>query len=395
MELLIHLSTIILIAYLLGIAFEKIKLTRILAYILVGIIAGPYLGNWITVIMIQSLTPLIGFAIIFIALLIGMKLKVDELKKLEKEVFLITFIQAFATFLSVAIFIYITLLLFNMDNALSIGLMLGTVAMATAPATVMAVVEEFRARGPLTTLLLAIVAIDDAIAIVLFSVILVIVSALSGEGASVGSLISLPLNELMLPAVVGSFAALFFFLIGKMIKDQTVLAIFLILTMLMLFYFSESFNMTALIPAMILGFVASNFNGLKEETAEKITKAEDFLFIIFFVTAGAHLDLSVVSTVGFFALVYVLSRWAGKVLGGSFGAYMAGSEEKIRRWLGWGLLPQAGVAIVLTHLISRYVPQISGIIISIVLASIVLDEIIGPLGVELAIFRTGEARERR
>jgi len=147
-----------------------------------------------------------------------------------------------------------------------------------------------------------------------------------------------------------------------------------------------------MISAMLLGFLAVNFNGLKEKTIEQIGRTEDLIFIFFFVTAGASLKLGILYNVGLLALVYVLARWAGKVLGGAWGAKISGAEEKVRRWLGWGLLPQAGVAIAFVHMTARMLPQISEMVMAIVLASIVLDEIIGPLGVELALFRAGEAR---
>ncbi|KPJ64082.1 hypothetical protein AMJ44_13435 [candidate division WOR-1 bacterium DG_54_3] len=355
---------VLLIAYLAGRFFERINLTKILGYILVGMMLGPIFLNWFTAAMYLSLDSLIIFALAFIAFLIGLKLQIQELKKMGRQIFEVTFFQAFSAFFSVSIFSFIFMNLFNLVNALPTSIILGAIAMATAPATVFAVVDEFKAKGPFTTLLLAIVAIDDGVAIVVYTLVLVFVS-------------------FIIQGVI---------LMTKKIKDQNICGVSLIFLLVLLLILSEYFQISPMISAMLLGFLAVNFNGLKEKTIEQIGRTEDLIFIFFFVTAGASLKLGILYNVGLLALVYVLARWAGKVLGGAWGAKISGAEEKVRRWLGWGLLPQAGVAIAFVHMTARMLPQISEMVMAIVLASIVLDEIIGPLGVELALFRAGEAR---
>ncbi|MBU0686831.1 MAG: cation:proton antiporter [Candidatus Margulisbacteria bacterium] len=390
MELILHLIVVLLLAYLVGIFFEKIKLTKIIGYILVGILVGPSVINWFTETMLYTLDPLIVFALSSIAFLIGFKLQVQEIKKIKKQVFGITFFQAFLTFLSVAFFTCLFMQLFGLAHSWPTSILLGAMAMATAPATVYAVVEEFKSSGPLTTLLLAIVAIDDVIAVLVYSLSLTFAVYLL-HGYSSATYI-LPLKEIVLPILIGLLLGGFFILLSKKIKDQNICIICLIITLILLIYISDHFRISPLISAMLLGFISVNFNGINEKSMKSLTKVEDIVFIFFFMTAGASLRLNSLHSAGFLAVVYVLARWGGKVLGGTWGAKISGSEKKIQRWLGWGLLPQAGVAIAFVHMTARIVPQISQTIIAIVLASIVLDEIIGPLGVELAIFRSGEAK---
>jgi len=176
MEFFLHLMVVLLIAYLAGRFFERINLTKILGYILVGMMLGPIFLNWFTAAMYLSLDSLIIFALAFIAFLIGLKLQIQELKKMGRQIFEVTFFQAFSAFFSVSIFSFIFMNLFNLVNALPTSIILGAIAMATAPATVVAVVDEFKAKGPFTTLLLAIVAIDDGVAIVVYTLVLVFVS---------------------------------------------------------------------------------------------------------------------------------------------------------------------------------------------------------------------------
>jgi len=389
----LHLMVVLLIAYLAGRFFERINLTKILGYILVGMMLGPIFLNWFTAAMYLSLDSLIIFALAFIAFLIGLKLQIQELKKMGRQIFEVTFFQAFSAFFSVSIFSFIFMNLFNLVNALPTSIILGAIAMATAPATVFAVVDEFKAKGPFTTLLLAIVAIDDGVAIVVYTLVLVFVSfIIQGANAFSASSLIIPLKELILPILMGLIIGWGFILMTKKIKDQNICGVSLIFLLVLLLILSEYFQISPMISAMLLGFLAVNFNGLKEKTIEQIGRTEDLIFIFFFVTAGASLKLGILYNVGLLALVYVLARWAGKVLGGAWGAKISGAEEKVRRWLGWGLLPQAGVAIAFVHMTARMLPQISEMVMAIVLASIVLDEIIGPLGVELALFRAGEAR---
>ena len=393
MEFFLHLMVVLLIAYLAGRFFERINLTKILGYILVGMMLGPIFLNWFTAAMYLSLDSLIIFALAFIAFLIGLKLQIQELKKMGRQIFEVTFFQAFSAFFSVSIFSFIFMNLFNLVNALPTSIILGAIAMATAPATVFAVVDEFKAKGPFTTLLLAIVAIDDGVAIVVYTLVLVFVSfIIQGANAFSASSLIIPLKELILPILMGLIIGWGFILMTKKIKDQNICGVSLIFLLVLLLILSEYFQISPMISAMLLGFLAVNFNGLKEKTIEQIGRTEDLIFIFFFVTAGASLKLGILYNVGLLALVYVLARWAGKVLGGAWGAKISGAEEKVRRWLGWGLLPQAGVAIAFVHMTARMLPQISEMVMAIVLASIVLDEIIGPLGVELALFRAGEAR---
>jgi Kef-type K+ transport system membrane component KefB len=305
----------------------------------------------------------------------------------------VTFFQAFLTFISVFIFSAIFMNIFGLENVFPISIVLGAIAMATAPATVVAMIDEFKAKGPLTTLLLTVVALDDGIAIIVFSLVLMFAAfLLQGIAAQPYTLLMLPLKELLLPILIGLVMGGMFILMTRKIRDQNICGVSLIVSAVLLLFLSEYLKISPLISAMILGFFAGNFAGLNEETLDRISRSENLIFIFFFLTAGASLRLGALYGVGLLALVYVLARWAGKVLGGAWGARLSGADEKVQRWLGWGLLPQAGVAIAFVHMTARILPQISETVMAIVLASIVLDEIIGPLGVELALFRSGEAR---
>lgn len=393
MEFILHLIVILLLAYLAGKLFEKIKLTKIIGYILIGVLAGPSLFNWYTENMVVVLDPLVVLALTFIAFYIGARLQISEIKKMKRQIFTVTFFQAFLTFISVMLFSFIFMSIISLKNSLPISIMLGAIAMATAPATVFALIDEFKARGPLTTMLLAIVAIDDGIAIITYSLFLIIAGFFVNGMAAISSVsLILSLKEIVLPVLFGLLAGGFFVLVTKKIKNQGVCVGCLIVLLVFLLLLAEYIQISPMLAAMILGFMAVNFGGLSETTMDQISKIENFIFVFFFVTAGASLQFNVLFNVGFLVIIYVLARWAGKVLGGTFGAKLAGSEEKVRRWLGWGLLPQAGVAIAFVHMTDRFLPQISATIMAIVLASIVLDEIIGPLGVELALFRSGETR---
>ncbi|MFC1617327.1 cation:proton antiporter [Candidatus Margulisiibacteriota bacterium] len=393
MNFILHLTIIIFSAFLAGKLFEKFRLTEIIGFILVGIIFGPSLINWLSVANLITLDPLIIFALSAIALLIGMKLQIPLLKTIKWQALIITFTQAFLTFILVSVITYLFMIVFHVKYAFAISLLFGAIAMATAPATVYALIEELKAKGPLTNLLLVIVAIDDAIAIFIYSLVLVFTAFVTHSEAILNlSVFLFPLKEIVLPIIIGLLSGGLFILITKELKDQIISSIILFIILIIVVFCSEHYQISTLMSAMILGFLAGNFNNIKKRTIYKLSAIEHFIFIFFFVTAGASLKFHVLYQVALLALVYFLVRAFSKILGGYYGCKFARSDLKIRHWLGLGLLPQAGVAIAFLHEINRILPHVSQYITTVVLASIIISELIGPLSVELALLKSGEGR---
>jgi Kef-type K+ transport system membrane component KefB len=278
------------------------------------------------------------------------------------------------------------------------ALAFGVIASSTAPAGTIAVLHQYRARGPLTTTLLGVVALDDALGIILFALVL----AASASGSLVGNLGSAVLSivgALALGLAAGKGLAL-----TAPHARRAVLRLPIALgAILLVVGIAEVLGLSSLLAAMALGFFARHFS---RASADRIFGPIEFLeeavFVVFFTVAGAHFEPAVFLNANYIALMaaYFVARIAGKILGAWLGARLAGAPDPVVRWLGLGLVPQAGVAIGLALLLSHTPAFAAGsrTILNVILGTTVLYEILGPLTTRLALQRAGEmgtARERK
>lgn len=292
MQAIFAIGLILILGYLGGLLGEKLKLTRVIGYILTGILLGPSIFRVLSRGVISTLIPVTVLALCFIAFSIGMKLKLTELIKAERLVSITTIFQFFATFLSVSFFTFVFFFCFKItEYLLAISLLLGAIASATAPATVLAIVEEGRARGPFASLLLEVVALGDVLAIVLFSIVLVIAKAMVGQSFEFGLELLYPLFvelavTVLLGVAIGGVAAL----LRKIIKDFRGYATVVVSAILFCFWIAEFFSLSPLLIAMLIGFMVINYTDVGDRVFELTEHIEKPLFIIFFVVAGASLS---------------------------------------------------------------------------------------------------------
>jgi Kef-type K+ transport system membrane component KefB len=273
---------------------------------------------------------------------------------------------------------------------LPMGLIIGAIASATAPAAVMAIIHEYKASGPLTTTLLAVVAFDDAIAIVLFSIAVGVAQSLvGGQSFSAYQTFLAPLIDIIGSIAIGTAFGFTLAYLTRLIKIKAVMLVLVIGVIVLCVGVTEKFHLSGIMANMVIGFIVCNMTK-REDVYLAVDDIEDLVFAIFFVLAGLHFELGVMKTAGLFAVLITISRFAGKYFGVMSGARISGAPAVVRKYLGFALLPKAGVSIGLALLAESAFPSFGNIIFNGILASAIINELFSPLLVKYAIFKAGE-----
>ncbi|MGA1825280.1 MAG: cation:proton antiporter [bacterium] len=385
----IAISLLLLGGFAGGKFIKIVKLPSVTGYVLIGIIMGLSFLNVIGPSMVNDLEFIKVAGLSVIALIIGGDLQMSKLRSIGLSAITITIVEVCIDFLLVT---FATRIFLNYPW--SIAMILGAISSATAPAATVAVIREYKAHGPLTDTLMAIVAFDDAVCLVLFSIVTAVVGFLtcSSQSFSVLNLLE-PFCEIIGSLLVGSilgFIAIFFL---RWIKERHEIVVMILG---MAFWGSELavlWHLSPLLINMTFGIILANFsqNPLLFRFLDDI---ELPIFISFFTLAGAELDIKVLALNWAGALVYIISRGFGKISGVYTGGIIARVDKKIKKYLGFAMLPQAGVAIALVLQTSVIFPQIASLITALVLGSVAINEIIGPIGSKYAITKAGEVGKR-
>ncbi|UCC23558.1 MAG: cation:proton antiporter [Planctomycetota bacterium] len=375
--------------------FQKLNIPQVVGCIIVGVVLGEVFGV-ISPAMIESLEPFTMFALGLIGFMIGAELRGDVFRKYGKQFFIILFSQGIGAFLLVGVGASLVAWLVTGDvrNSIALGLVLGAIASATAPAATANVLWEYKARGPLTAAVLAIVALDDALALVLYRGAATGAKALAGAGGeSVLATTGLLLGEIIGAVVLGFLAGVLLYWLLKLVRAEDKILEFALSCLLLVVGISMIPGLDPILPAMTLGITIANLMPRESKGVFGLVgKFSPPVYIAFFVLAGAHMEFGRMAgwVVGMI-VVYTLCRVGGKVAGSWFGARYSGAPTVVRKYLGICLLPQAGVAIGLAILAGQqFGAGLGKTIIMIVMMGTFLMEIFGPMLVKLGIKRAGE-----
>ncbi len=380
---------LLFVGYFAGQLAEKINLPSITGFIITGLILGDGLLGVVSHDMAHSLTSVTEIALGLIALTIGGEFSVTKIKKFGSHVFILTLVQAFLTFILVTIAMYL------IGMRIEYSLLLGVVATATAPAATVIVIRQLRARGEFVDHLYGIVAFDDAVCVILFSVVFAIVSPLiadttlnAGHSGMLAGIFH-AFGEIGLSILVGAVSGFTLnFLVRKKYKLNEVLIISLGIIFLNI-SIAIVLKLSLLIANMVLGAVLINLSPKNHKIFRVIEPMTPPVFALFFVIAGTELNISVFTQgiVIVYGLVYTLSRFVGKYFGIYFGSYITKSSKNIQKYLGLCLVPQAGVAIGLVLLVQAspvlqaapaVIQEKLVLLVNIILFSVFINELIGP-----------------
>jgi len=386
MNIYVLIASILLLGFILGRILRKLRLTAILAYILSGIIIGRVLNFSAPE---QFNVIITGVTLALVAYIVGLNFSFAFLKRMGKQLVIILFVQVFMTALVTGGFVYL------LTRDLPLSIILGSLAPATAPAGTIAVLRDLRAKGTLTDITVALVGLDDALVIVIYSVGVMLTQILLGGEASVSHSLSYPLWEIFgglgLGGAIG--VAISYFAKKVHLSSDHIFIISIAVAMLC-WGLAEMIGVSAILTCMALGTAVINLNvQIGTRSNELIDNIMTPVFILFFAAVGMEMDFSLFHLMWPLIIVYVVGRSIGKIAGGSLGGVLAGSEPKIKKYLGFAMLDQAGVAIGLAFLAAQALSgyDLGGTIIAIMAITTVVHGLLAPPLIQYAIRKSGEA----
>lgn len=274
------------------------------------------------------------------------------------------------------------------------AIIIGAISCATAPAAVLAIVHEYRAKDPLTTTLLGVVALDDAFTIVSYAIAISIAGVLiiGVQALSLYQILIAPILDIAGSLLLGTGFGFALVYMSRFARTRKTLLVTVLGMIMLSIGTAKILGISSLLANMAMGFVIVNKMRPSEEMFRVIDDIEDVIFAMFFTLAGAHFDLGVVKTAGILALLIAIGRFSGKFIGAKMGAAISQAPEVVRKYLGFGLLPKAGVTVGLVLLVQQNsaFTTIGSIMVNAILASVIINELIAPLLTKYALFKAGE-----
>lgn len=396
------------LAVLVGIGFvgaiiaRRVGVPMITGYLIIGMILSPSVTPLLPKALLTNMTDIITpMALGIIAYLIGGSLYLPNIARFGRIIAVITLCQGLGPWIGVALLITFVgpwLITTGGGDAgfqsfLIMGIVGGAISLATAPAGTMAVIRECRAKGPLTTIMLSVVALDDGLAIMATAAALALVSALIGGGASVVQLFLGAVGEIVFSLALGGIVAVGLIHLSTHTHRRSEILLVVFAAIIFCIGVAQLLHLSYLMANMALGFVVVNWTKDSSQMFSVVYDIEELLYAIFFTLVGAKLDLSLLASGGVLAVLIVLGRMAGKFFGSALGATLSGAPPQVRQYLGLGLLPKAGVTVGLALLVGNdpRMAEVSEIFINGVLASTIINQLISPPLIKLALIKSGEA----
>ncbi len=393
-NLIFGVGALLLAGFVGGKVATRFRLPTISGYIVAGLVLGPSVLNVVPDHIVESLAPIPHIALGLIAITIGSEFRIAKLRTTGRNILIITVVQLLATFGAV------TIALRFFGAPLPMALLLGAIASATAPAATVAIATELRARGPLVSTLFGVVALDDAFCIMLFGFVMAFAAAMVGGAGAGGpaAMVLHPLREIFVSILIGTVLG---YVVHRLVlnrKSTNEIIVVVLGFVLLTSGITVSLHVSPLIANMMMGFVLVNLSAKNARIMRILEPLGPPIYAAFFALAGTELDIRTLAATGTLGLVYLLARAAGKYGGAYLGCVAANESRITTKYLGLGLLPQAGVAIGLILVLQdtevfTHLPYM-GRMVNIVLASILVNEVVGPPLTKLALEASGSARRR-
>lgn len=401
---LLRIFTIICTAFVCGKLISRIKLPAILGWLIAGVVFGPYLAGVVTLDITGSLwyKVFIKFFECFAGVMIGREIVFKKIASSGRQIVGITFVQSIGTFLFVsAVF---SVVFFIADIPLYLAVIFGGIALATAPAPALSIVKEYHTSGPVTKTLIPLAAIDDIIGVVVFFTVISVVNGVNGSSST--SVLAIA-GMILLPFVIGISAGICgaFWLKrlknsgGRFVLFLSFLCISALCGLLIDKYIFHSFSLNYLLIGMAFSAAVANKIPEKElaDTLKLYDPVLNVSLVIVIVNLGMPLDYRLIAGAGFFTMIYILSRAAGKIGGAYLGGKMTKAEPVVTKYLGFTLLPHSGVSLVFTGIAvstltvvdASLAPIVSGTIV----AAAIINEVIAVITAKFAFKWAGEIRE--
>ena len=413
MEFLLAIGIAMFAGLLLSRMVSRLNLPDVTSYLIAGVLVGPLvLGRlgvpglgFTSFHFVESMGLVCDAALGFIAFSIGSEFRVSALRKTGRQATVIAIFQALtATALVDGALIGLHFALGDEVLPISTCLILGAIATATAPAATLMVINQYKARGPLTDILLPIVALDDAVGLIVFAVSKGIAKALISGSVSIVSMLVNPTIEIVASLLLGALLGWVFSLVEKYFNSNSkrlslAVAFVAISAGLSKLHFDIGevhIGFSSLLVCMMCGTIFCNLCDFSEEIMHKTERWTAPIYVLFFVISGAELDLTVFGSLAVVGIgvMYIIARSIGKIVGASISAKFMRCEDSICKYLGITLLPQAGVALGMSVVVAAEFGAEGDIVRNIVLFSVLIYELVGPLLTKMALTAAGDIRPK-
>lgn len=380
-----YIAIMLIAALLAGKVVKKMKLPNVTGYLVIGLVIGPHCLNILSQDLIDSMGIITELALGCIAFSIGAEFKLSFLKKIGKAPIVIGILEG----VGAVIVVDTALLLAGFD--VTFALAMGAIASATAAASTLMIVKQYKAKGPVTNTLLPVVALDDAVALMAFGISMAVARMISSRGdAPIGQLLIDPLIEIAGGIAFGIILGLIMVAAVKFYTGRGNRLAVTIMMICLCVGVSDLAGFSSLLACMMLSTVFVNLSRYRTKIYEPLDRITPPVYMMFFIISGASLDVTIIVSVGLAGLIYVIGRVVGKVLGAYVGAKVSKAPPVVCKWLGFTLVPQEGVAIGLATSAAGSLPEYGARIQTIVLCGVVIYELFGPVITKATLKKAGE-----
>jgi len=380
----------------------KVGLLNVVGYLILGFIIGPSTFGIISYEFVEQTHIITDLSLSLIAVLVGANLKYNIIKEVWQKIGIVSFFETLFTFTFIFSSFYLLFgflgLGLSEENRLTISLLFGGLASATAPATILAVIHELKAKGKFSSFLLSVVAMDNAIALILFSFIVTYTSKMMGSESHFLMTFFSVLWVVILSIVLGVVGAFISEGIDRIfIKHPSIKTTSTLGMIFMVYSLSEYWKLEPLFSSLVMGVIMANLSNefclVKEEFDNHL---KDIIFLLFFTLSAMHLDINFLFTMPLVIFVYVLFRILGKVIGVWFGAKVSGAGSHIANYLGAALFPQAGIAIGLSLSLQNEIgfETVAPLVLNIIIATTLVHEFLGPWFTKYVLKKSGECESQ-
>ena len=386
MDVIFKLGILLVVGILGGRAARRLALPDVTGYLVAGLFLGPSLLNIITPSDAGSFAAINEVALAAIAFSIGSEFVIKDMKKLGKNVVIISTAQVIGAVFCVFAMMY---WVFGQDFVFS--LMIASMSAATAPAATIMVIRQYKTYGPLTKTILPVVAIDDAMGIMIFGIAMSIAHIyIGGSDQSFILMAAQPFIEIIGSLTLGFVIGVILTRVAKKSKNKEEQLSISLAAIAISIGLANFLNLSALLTAMMLGATLVNLMKKSKRVFDTINNFTPPVYLLFFTLAGASLDIKVLVSVGLLGLGYITARAFGKVVGATLGATAVKADPMVKKYLGFTLLPQGGISIGLSTIVAQELPQYSVAITTVIMFSVFVYEISGPIFAKMALKKAGE-----
>jgi len=386
LDLLLKISIVLFVGVIGGRLAKYLKLPNVTGYLVAGLFIGASFLGTITEQDMASFSIVNEVALAAIAFSIGSEFVLKDMLKVGSSILIITIAEAIGAVILVFIVTY-----YGFNQSFAFSIVIASMSAATAPAATMMVIRQYKAHGPLTRTILPVVAIDDAVGIMLFGLAMSLAKiTIDSTSHSFLQMISAPIIEILGSLLLGFLLGAILTFVANRARSKEELLSTVLASIAASTGLANLLNLSPLLTCMMLGATLVNLMHNSNRVFTLVTDFTPPIYLLFFTLAGASLDLGILAQVGALGVGYVIARATGKILGAFLGAKAVNADDAVVKYLGLSLLPQGGVSIGLSIIVKQELPQFAAAITTVILFSVLVYEISGPILAKIAIEKAGE-----